>query len=261
MGWRDVNPFDAASGARLPVTVRRAPVASGEEMRQLKSRNEGISALTADQASISTLGHSTYERLRDMILNGELPAGASLQEKKLAERLGVSRTPVREATMRLMMEGLVLRTAGLTPVVRRLSTDDFIEILHVRRLLEVEAAGRAAETGGSAELRAIAARIAEFRDGYEPTPEEHVAVDDRLHQIIAGLAGSRLLAEMIDDLRKKTKIFDMGRLPERFEPGVHEHLEIIEAVFARDVTRAQDAMRAHIDNVRSSVMNHLRRLF
>lgn len=210
---------------------------------------------------ISTLSHSTYERLRDMILNGELPAGSSLQEKKLAERLGVSRTPVREATMRLMMEGLVERTAGLTPVVRRLSTQDFIEILHVRRLLEVEAAGRAAETGGSKELQQVAARIAEFRDGAEPTPQEHVAVDDRLHQIIAGLAGSRLLADMISDLRKRTKIFDMGQLPERFKPGVREHLEIVDAIVARDVTRAQDAMRTHIDNVRSSVLDHLRRFF
>lgn len=210
---------------------------------------------------ISTLGHSTYERLRDMILSGALPAGTSLQEKKLAERLGVSRTPVREATMRLMMEGLVLRAAGLTPVVRKLSVDDFIEILHVRRLLEVEAAGRAAEKGGSDDLREIAARIAEFRDGLEPTPEEHVTVDDRLHQVIADLAGSRLLAELISDLRQKTKIFDMGRVPERFQPGVLEHLEIIDAILNRDVERAQSAMRTHIDNVRASVMAHLRRLF
>lgn len=196
-----------------------------------------------------------------MILSGTLPAGTSLQEKKLAERLGVSRTPVREAIMRLMMEGLVLRAAGLTPVVRQLSVADFIEILHVRRLLEVEAAGRAAEVGGSEEMQAIARRIAEFRDGVEPTPEEHVAVDDRLHLVIANLAGSRLLAELINDLRQKTKIFDMGRIPERFQPGVSEHLEIIDAILNRDVERAQCAMRTHIDNVRASVMAHLHRLF
>ncbi|PZR92435.1 MAG: GntR family transcriptional regulator [Stutzerimonas stutzeri] len=223
--------------------------------------DEKAHAVTVHEEPISTLGHSTYERLRDMILSGTLPAGASLQEKKLAERLGVSRTPVREATMRLMMEGLVLRGAGMTPVVRRLSIDDFIEILHVRRLLEVEAAGRAAEVGGSQDLRDIAARIAEFRDGLEPTPEEHVAVDDRLHLVIATLAGSRLLAELINDLRQKTKIFDMGRVPERFLPGVHEHLEIVDAILSKDVHRAQSAMRTHIDNVRASVMAHLRRLF
>ncbi len=211
--------------------------------------------------SSSTLGNTTYERLREMILNGTLSAGTALQEKKLAEKLGVSRTPVREAIMRLMVEGLVLRSAGITPVVRRLSVDDFIEILHVRRLLEVEAAGRAAEAGGSEELRAIRTRIQAYADGVVPSADEHVAVDDRLHDTIASLAGSRLLSELIGDLRQKTKIFDMGRVPERFQPGVAEHLEIIDAVLARDPERAQNAMRVHIDNVRGSVLTHLRRLF
>ncbi len=216
---------------------------------------------TISEEAASTLGNSTYERLREMILDGTLVAGTALQEKRLADRLGVSRTPVREAIMRLMMEGLVQRTAGFTPIVRRLSIDDFIEILHVRRLLEVEAAGRAAEIGGSADLRTIRDRIQAFADGVVPTPQEHVAIDDRLHSTIAGLAGSRLLADLIHDLRQKTKIFDMGRVPERFQPGVLEHLEIIDAVLDRDPERAQQAMRTHIDNVRGSVLTHLRRLF
>jgi len=209
----------------------------------------------------ASLGETTYERLRDLIFSGTLVAGDALQEKKLADLLGVSRTPVREAITRLTTEGLVERNAGLTPVVRRLSANDFIEILHVRRLLEVEAAGRAAETGGSDELRLIAARIRAFGNGHIPTAEAHIAVDDELHSTVANLAGSRILAELIRDLRQKTKIFDMGRVPERFEPGITEHIEIIDAILARDTARAQTAMRTHIDNVRSSVIDHLRRLF
>jgi DNA-binding GntR family transcriptional regulator len=209
----------------------------------------------------ATIGETTYLRLRDMILSDALSAGDALQEKKLADMLGVSRTPIREAITRLTTEGLVERITGLTPVVRRLSANEFIEILHVRRLLEVEAAGRAAETGGSEALRAIMSKIQRFREGEVPTPAEHVAVDDALHSSVADLAGSRILAELIRDLRQKTKIFDMGQVPERFEPGIAEHLEIISAIFARDATRAQDAMRTHIDNVRSSVIDHLRRLF
>jgi DNA-binding GntR family transcriptional regulator len=208
-----------------------------------------------------TLGHTTYERLRSMIFSGSLSAGEALQEKKLAARLGVSRTPVREAMTRLTMEGLVQRSAGLTPVVRRLSTSDFIEILHIRRLLEVEAAGLAAQKGGSDELVSIRARTAAFKEGSMPTAEDHIATDDQLHACVAALAGSGLLAELIHDLRQKTKIFDMGRVPERFEPGIAEHLEIIDAIISRDGPRAEAAMRTHIDNVRTSVINHLRRLF
>jgi DNA-binding GntR family transcriptional regulator len=209
----------------------------------------------------ATIGETTYLRLRDMILSDALSAGDSLQEKKLADLLGVSRTPIREAITRLTTEGLVDRTIGLTPVVRRLSTSEFVEILHVRRLLEVEAAGRAAETGGSEALRAILAKIERFRDGDIPTPAEHIGVDDALHSAVANLAGSRILAELIRDLRQKTKIFDMGQMPERFMPGTAEHIEIIDAILARDPLRAQDAMRTHIDNVRSSVIDRLRRLF
>lgn len=215
----------------------------------------------ASDGMISTLGNSTYKRLREMIFSGALAAGEALQEKRLAERLGVSRTPVREAITRLMSEGLVQRNGGVTPVVRKLSVKDFIEILHVRRMLEVEAAGLAAEVGGSDELRQIGARIAAFRDGEIPSHESHVLVDDSLHATVANLAGSRVLAELINDLRQKTKIFDMGQLPERFAPGIAEHLEIVDAITDRDVLRAQIAMRTHIDNVRASVIGHLQRLF
>ncbi|MCA0401905.1 MAG: GntR family transcriptional regulator [Proteobacteria bacterium] len=214
-----------------------------------------------DEDNSATLGHVAYSRLRDMILSGELPVGTTLQEKKLAEKLGVSRTPVREAIMRLMMEGLVLRSAGLTPVVRKLSLDDFIEILHVRRLLEVEAARKAAEVGDAGALDELLAVMKSYVAGHVPSTEEHVRSDDLLHEGIARLAGSRLLLGMIGDLRQKTRIFDKGRLPERFEPGAREHIEIIEAIKARDPGRAEAAMRTHIDNVRACVLTHLRRLF
>jgi DNA-binding GntR family transcriptional regulator len=218
-------------------------------------------ALTVgDETHAGGLGHSTYERLRDLILSGALPADSMLQEKRLAEQLGVSRTPVREAVTRLVADGLVVRTSGLTPVVRRLSVDDVVEILHVRRLLEVEAAGRAAEAGGSPELAAIRTHIEGFRH-QAPTPETHIAVDDRLHMAITELAGSRLLADLVQGLRQRTKIFDMGQVPERFEPGIAEHLAILDAVLARDPEGAKAAMRAHLENVLVGVIAHLRRRF
>ena len=207
------------------------------------------------------VGGATFERLRDMILAGTLPTGTPLQEKRLTETLAVSRTPVREAIVRLISEGLVAREGGMVPVVRRLSIDDFIEILHVRRLLEVEAAGRAAERGSVPELIALRDKFARYRDDANSDYLEQLETDESLHGLLAKQAGSRLLADMIRELRMKTRIFNAARVPDRLRAGSIEHIEIIDAVAAGDVERAKEAMRAHIDNVRSSVISHLRRLF
>jgi DNA-binding GntR family transcriptional regulator len=208
----------------------------------------------------STRGQTAYRRLRELILDGSFPPGSPLQENMLAARIGVSRTPVREALAQLISEGLVSRVAGLTPVVRGLSIDDFVEILHLRRLLEVEAAGRAAASGKIADLPAIRERLLAFLDGEQPTTDEHMAIDDRLHGIVAALSGSNLLAQFVRDLRLRTKVFDKGRLPERFVPGCREHIAIIDAVVSGDVQAAETAMRTHLDNVRESIMTYLKRL-
>ncbi|WP_210484815.1 GntR family transcriptional regulator [Microvirga antarctica] len=210
-------------------------------------------------AVTSTRGQVAYQRLRELILDGSFPAGTPLQETMLAARIGVSRTPIREALAQLISEGLVSRVSGLTPVVRRLSVEDFVEILHLRRLLEVEAAGRAAGSGQSGDLRAIRERLVSFLAGEQPTTEDHIAIDDRLHTTIAELSGSKLLTQFVQDLRLRTKVFDKGRLPGRFVPGCQEHIAIIDAVLAADAPAAEAAMRRHIDNVRESIMGYLHR--
>ena len=87
-----------------------------------------------------------------------------------------------------------------------------------------------------------------------------MAIDDRLHGIVAALSGSNLLAQFVRDLRLRTKVFDKARLPERFVPGCREHIAIIDAVVSGDVQAAETAMRTHLDNVRESIMTYLKRL-
>ncbi|WP_245243330.1 GntR family transcriptional regulator [Pararhodobacter sp. SW119] len=216
-----------------------------------------------DSSDASTLGQSAYARLRQMILAGALPAGTRLQEQALAERLGVSRTPVREAIGRLHAEGLVARPSGGAPVVHRITVSEVMEILHVRRLLECDAARQAAlaphlPVEGLLELRSV---FRGFCEGERPTPEEHIAFDDRLHRLIAQTCGSNLLSELIETLKLKTRMFDKGSIPERFEPGCREHIEIIDAVLARDGDRAAAAMHVHLEGARAGIIAHLSRLF
>jgi DNA-binding GntR family transcriptional regulator len=207
-----------------------------------------------------TLAQSTHERLRGMILEGALPVGTPLNEKRVADMLGVSRTPVREAITRLEGEGLVTQSAGQTPLVRRLSVGEVVEILHLRRLVEVEAAGLAAAKGATEQLLALRDTFSGFLNGSAPDATAHTRADDELHQAIARQAGSGILADLIGSLRMKTRMFDSERVPERLRPGAMEHVAIIDAIVACDPRRAQAAMLTHITNVRASVLLHVERL-
>lgn len=208
--------------------------------------------------SVETLGGSAFKRLKAMILDGSLEPGMRLSEKKFADLLGVSRTPVREAISQLISEGLAIRTPGNTPVVNRISLNDIMEILHVRSLLECEAARKAALSNASTkELSELREVVSGFLAEPRPEPGEHSALDMRLHGAIAQMAGSRLLIELIGGLKIKTRMYDQGFIPERFEPGCHEHLAIVDAILARDPSEAADAMKLHLKNVRASIISHL----
>lgn len=218
--------------------------------------------MSQDQSVVQTLGQSVLDRLRGMILAGELPSGTPLQEKIFAERLGVSRTPVREAVAKLTSEGLVTRNSGGVPTVSQISITEIMEILHVRRLLESDAARQAASVNAPAEpFLAMRARLVNYLEGERPSVADYARFDEELHTLIARTAGSSLLTELVNGLKQKTRIFDKGFIPERFEPGCHEHIAIIDAILARDPDRAEAAMRAHIENARSAILSHLYRLF
>ncbi|EDQ05843.1 HTH-type transcriptional repressor RspR [Sulfitobacter indolifex] len=205
-----------------------------------------------------TLGDTTFKRLKAMILDGTLEPGTRLSEKKFADHLGVSRTPVREAIGQLVSEGLAKRSAGSAPVVSSVSLNEIMEILHVRSLLECEASRKAASSGKStAELSDIRNKMQGFIDGPRPTAAEHSALDMRLHFILAEMAGSNLLLELIESLKVKTGMYDQGSIPDRLVPGCEEHIALIDAVIAGEPEAASAAMKLHLSNVRKSIISHI----
>lgn len=218
--------------------------------------------MLTDVAAASTLGQSVYFRLREMILSAELAAGTRVQEVMIAEQFGVSRTPVREAIGRLTAEGLLARVNGGAPVVHRITVSEIMEILHVRRLLECEAARlAAAATGQTEDFLKLRGRFERFLAGEHPSPEEHLALDEDLHDLIARSSGSVLLRSMVATLKMKTRMFDTGSIPERFEPGCQEHMAIIDAILAEDADAAETCMKIHLENTRAAILRHLSRLF
>lgn len=198
-----------------------------------------------------------YEAILDLIMSKELRPGDVIQERRLAERVGVSRTPLREALHRLEGERVLERRGEAKLTVREITIQDLMEALHIRRLLESEAAARATGRIDPAVLDDLAHRLRVLKDGGDPSVPDHLQTDDDLHGAIASAAENRLMGEIIADLRRKTRMFSMKRMPERFISICEEHLEIIAALKSGDPDKAARAAARHIDSVKQSILSKL----
>ena len=198
-----------------------------------------------------------YDTLLDLIVTRTLPAGSVLREQALAETVGVSRTPLREALSRLAGEGLVARQANRSLVVKPITVRDYIEALHVRRLLEVETATRATGRLSAEVIGRLRARVEELMADPKPSVRDHWSVDDAVHDAICLAGGNDLMADIIKSLRRKTRLFNLKRMPNRFVPGCEEHLVLLDAIASGDREAAGEAMAGHIENVKLSILEKL----
>jgi len=204
-----------------------------------------------------SLTQRAYDLLLDSLMKRRIPAGSVLQERRLAEMLQISRTPVREALNRLESEGFVTRKAGRVLVVTELSTRELIETLHVRQILEAESVALACGRIATEELDLMQAAVEHILGQPSPSAEDDWEVDSRFHQGIAQASGNSVLADLICNLRRKTYMFNLHRVPERFEVGHREHLDIIAALRRHDREAARSGIRAHIENVKQSIIRKL----
>lgn len=197
-----------------------------------------------------------HAQLHEMLLTHEIPLGVPISERQLSIRLGVSRTPLRETLRRLEGEGFIQRNNGVLEV-RRITLEEFLELLKIRRLLEVEAAGDAAgriDPHTAADLRAALERLlaGEVRDN-----RQRVALDLELHRAICDACGSRSMAELIEQLRRRSMLFATPPVPGDFRQTVAEHLRLLDAVAMGDKARAREAMAEHLDHVLDNILSRL----
>lgn len=200
-----------------------------------------------------TNARQAEDAVRSWILSGELAAGSNVTERDVAERLGLSRTPVREAISRLEAEGR-LRRQGRSLVVREIGLEEVVEVLAVRHLLESESAFLATTRLSDEQIATMRKAATSLTTREQTTPAQHWGVDDAVHLTIADNSGNRHYARIIRDMRERTRMFGVDRIPNRFEAGRSEHLDIIAALEARDPERARAAMGTHIQNVRRGII-------
>lgn len=203
-----------------------------------------------DTKSEASVSQSVYRELFNRILTGELPPGAVVSEKQLAEALGVSRTPVHNAVLQLIKDGLVTQEANHRPVIGRVTESDVDEIFEMRRLLEGEAARRAASRIDRATLSRLRTAADSLASGGKRSGgglARWADFDDLFHEAIAAACGSSRLASDIRRYRMVHHALNRLRMTEDLIPqALREHIAILSALEARDAERAASAMDDHL---------------
>jgi DNA-binding GntR family transcriptional regulator len=196
----------------------------------------------------SLQGEGAYWRLLEEIRNGQLLPGARLTEAELADRLAISRTPVREAIRRLEADGLVTHEPRVGAMVRNLDYAEVMELYEMRSVLEATAARMAARSASEVEIGELAA----INDEMAAVPEDPLrlaALNRRFHLTLIDAARNRYLVKSVQSVHKVMLILGPTTLEEadRARGGIAEHGEILAALAARDGLAAEAAMRRHMD--------------
>ena len=194
--------------------------------------------------------------LREEIFAGGLAPGSFLDEGELCERLGISRTPLREALKVLTAEGLLRHAPRRGCFVAEVTQRDLDEIFPVIALLEGRCAWEAARNASDADIAALQTlhdRLA--RHAKARRIADYYATNYAIHEAIIILADNRWLAQVIGDLRKILKLARLQQLhaPGRLEQSLSEHMAVFAALKARDSDGAEAAMRTHLHRQREAL--------
>ena len=193
------------------------------------------------------------DALRAALITGELRPGEVYSAPGLAARFGVSATPVREAMLDLVREGLVDTVPNKGFRVTAVSEKQLDEYTHIRSLIEIPTTVGLATTADPADLEALRpiARdiVASARSG---DLIAYVEADLGFHLGLLALAGNDHLVEVVRDLRRRSRLYGLTALVEagRLQASAEEHLELLDALLARDEKAVAEVMTRHLSHVR-----------
>lgn len=211
--------------------------------------------------SYKPLRELVFESIREAIIEGQLPPGERLMEIQLAEEMGVSRTPVREAIRKLELEGLVVMIPRKGAYVSGLSMKDISDVFEIRSALEGLAAELASERITDEELENMERHLVRIAEGIEKGDITSVVeIDTDFHSMLYAASRNQRLGQIINNLREQIQRFRQTSLsyPGRMRVALEEHRRIIEAISARDPEMARKLAAEHIENAENSLMEAIR---
>ena len=210
--------------------------------------------------SYKPLREIVLEALREAIVNGVLMPGERLMEIQLAEEMGVSRTPVREAIRKLELEGFVVMIPRKGAYVAGVSIKDVKDVFEIRAALEGLAAGLAAEKVTQEEIEQMERALHYERE--PDTLEEMVQSDTDFHALLYKASRNERLITILANLREQIQRFRTTSLavPGRVKNAIQEHRAMVDAIARHDVEDAQSLASTHIENAANIMYDALREI-
>jgi DNA-binding GntR family transcriptional regulator len=204
------------------------------------------------------LRQAVYEAVLDLIINGSLRPGQHLVEGELAEHLGVSRLPVREALQRLQTDGWVDLRPTQGAFVHAPTEEEASQLLNVRSVLEAHSARLAAERATPADVERLWELQQEGLDALAATDTKRlVAANASLHAVITELSGNAVLTELISQVDRRVRWYYTPIARPRGKDAWNEHSRLIRAIADGDAGRASEIMRRHTE--RTAALYHKQR--
>ena len=210
-----------------------------------------------------SLSEQVFDRLRGAIIRGDISSEGRLVESRIAELLGISRTPVREALFKLEKEGLIKRLPGGGFSVVDLTEEELEETFGIRSVLESYAARLGAIKYKEGELEPLEEKVREFQYQLDNgNMEQLLSINTQFHDMLYALSRSPRLIRMINELRDQIFRFRKIILRKRETAIIsnNDHREMIEAMKKRDADRVESLVRDHILRGRELVMKNLRNM-
>lgn len=201
-----------------------------------------------------------FQALRKAILTGELKPGERLMEIHLADELGVSRTPIREAIHKLELEGLVTMLPRRGAQVAEISERGLRDVLEVRRALDTFCAELASERITDEEKEALKRACEEFERATKTHDATVIAKSDvAFHDIIIKATGNERMVMMINNLAEQVYRYRFEYIKDESQHGrlIEEHRALMNAIISGDAKAAYDAAREHIDNQEQSILSQI----
>lgn len=217
----------------------------------------GNEMLNFDIHNHKPLREMVYEELKMQILTGAIIPGTRMMEVDLADEMGVSRTPIREAIRKLEKEGLVTIEPRRGAYASKISTEDMVEILEVRQDLEGLAAFFAAERMPEDKIRQVRVISEQYNEAVaRGSMEDMISYDTRFHRMIVDSCNNKILVQMIEQLQELVLRFRYIYYDnfKRAENMPEEHDAIVKAIESGDADAARYAADIHIDRLKELVI-------